>query len=84
MEFAGLKDESEWQDYYGYMLCPNPALKRVASGRPKATRIRNEMDEVEGSSVKLCGLCRQPGHTRRTCPQAASSSSEPSARHSVA
>ncbi|XP_061350674.1 uncharacterized protein LOC133295830 [Gastrolobium bilobum] len=40
-----------------------------AKGRPKSTRIRNEMDEVETSQSRIrCGLCKERGHNRRGCP----------------
>ncbi|KAI9110825.1 hypothetical protein K1719_018263 [Acacia pycnantha] len=45
--------------------------KLCAKERPKATRIRNEMDEVEvqPSSIRTrCGICKQFGHNKRSCP----------------
>ncbi|XP_061336960.1 uncharacterized protein LOC133284025 [Gastrolobium bilobum] len=52
----------------GPVVIPNNNMLR-AKGRPKSTRIRNEMDEVETiSSRRLCGLCKQHGHNRRSCP----------------
>ncbi|KAK4283766.1 hypothetical protein QN277_000686 [Acacia crassicarpa] len=45
--------------------------KLRGKGRPRASRIRNEMDEVEvqpSSSRLRCGICGQFGHNRRSCP----------------
>ncbi|XP_061358038.1 uncharacterized protein LOC133302297 [Gastrolobium bilobum] len=40
-----------------------------AKSRPRSTRIRNEMDEVETSQSRIrCGICKQRGHNRRACP----------------
>ena len=39
--------------------------------RPRASRIRNEMDEVEvqpSSSRLRCGICKQFGYNRCSCP----------------
>ncbi|XP_027364652.1 uncharacterized protein LOC113871751 [Abrus precatorius] len=47
-----------------------PDVERVrGKGRPKATRIRNEMDWVESQPRQRCRLCRQPGHNQRQYPQ---------------
>ena len=56
---------------------PNPRLIRE-KGRPKSTRIRNEMDDddrelptslwIENGPKSKCGLCHQEGHNRRRCP----------------
>ncbi|KAL4316811.1 hypothetical protein AHAS_Ahas15G0322400 [Arachis hypogaea] len=70
MEFQPMPDEEMWPPYEGQRVCPNPLLRRTLEGRPVSTRIRNEMDEVEPGLGKRCGLCRQPGHTRRHCPNA--------------
>ena len=47
-------------------------------GRPKSTRIRNEMDDedkelptslwIENGPKSKYGLCRQEGHNRHRCP----------------
>ncbi|QHO57018.1 uncharacterized protein DS421_3g78750 [Arachis hypogaea] len=42
-------------------------MMRAKRGRPVSSRIRNNMDNVEHNEEKWCGLCRQIGHTRRTC-----------------
>ena len=55
---------------------PNPRLIHE-KGRPKSTRIHNEMDDddrelptslwIENGPKSKCGLCRQEGHNRRRC-----------------
>ena len=45
--------------------------KLRGTGRPKSTRIRNEMDEeeVQPSSSRIrCRICKQIGHNRHSCP----------------
>ncbi|KAL4349810.1 hypothetical protein AHAS_Ahas10G0079200 [Arachis hypogaea] len=68
MEFPPLPDEEVWPPHEGQLLRPNPHLRRSMDGRPVSTRIRNEMDNVEPGPGRRCGICRQPGHTRRHCP----------------
>ncbi|XP_061358030.1 uncharacterized protein LOC133302288 [Gastrolobium bilobum] len=52
----------------GPKIIPDATMLR-AKGRPKSTRIRNEMDEVETSQSRIrCGLCKERGHNRRGCP----------------
>lgn len=52
----------------GPRIVPDPATKR-GKGRPRSTRIRNEMDLVEtGPSQHRCGQCGQRGHNRAGCP----------------
>ncbi|XP_061365598.1 uncharacterized protein LOC133308881 [Gastrolobium bilobum] len=49
----------------GPMLIPETSMLR-AKGRPRSTRIRDEMDEVETSQNRIrCGICKQHGHNRR-------------------
>ncbi|KAI9071272.1 hypothetical protein K1719_046762 [Acacia pycnantha] len=46
--------------------------KLCAKGRLKSTDIHNEMDEVEvqpSSSQTRCGICKQFGHNKRSCPK---------------
>ncbi|KAL5164930.1 Spermidine hydroxycinnamoyl transferase [Glycine soja] len=51
-----------------WTLIPDPTTIR-AKGRPKSTRIRNEMDWVEPSDHrKKCSRCGAEGHNRRRCP----------------
>ncbi|KAH1213459.1 hypothetical protein GmHk_14G041422 [Glycine max] len=51
-----------------WTLIPDPTTIR-AKGRPKSTRIRNEMDWVEPSEHQpKCSRCGAEGHNRRRCP----------------
>ncbi|KAL5190520.1 hypothetical protein HKD37_04G009947 [Glycine soja] len=51
-----------------WTLIPDPNTIR-AKGRPKSTRIRNEMDWVEPSEHRQkCSRCGAEGHNRRRCP----------------
>ena len=76
--FQPLKDRLAWPDpEETRVVMPNPQLIQN-KGRPKSTRIRNEMDEndrelptslwIENGPKSRCGLRRQEGHNRRTCP----------------
>ena len=38
-------------------------------GRPRSSRIRNEIDLKEPSVKIRCGLCKIEGHNRRNCPK---------------
>ena len=49
------------------MTVPPESMKRIGSGHPKSTRLHNEMDVREGKTTITCGLCKQPGHNRRSC-----------------
>ena len=44
-----------------------PPIEIRKYGRPKSTRIRNEIDENSGRRVR-CGICKELGHNRSTCP----------------
>ncbi|KAH1193589.1 hypothetical protein GmHk_19G054603 [Glycine max] len=51
-----------------WTLIPDPSTIR-AKGRPKSTRIRNEMDLLEQSDHRQkCSRCGAEGHNRRRCP----------------
>ncbi|KAL0008791.1 hypothetical protein SO802_010293 [Lithocarpus litseifolius] len=76
--FQPLKDRLEWPEpEERRIVMPNPRLIRE-KGRPKSTRICNEMDDedrelptslwIENGPKLKCGLCRQEGHNRRRCP----------------
>ncbi|KAH1199151.1 hypothetical protein GmHk_18G052579 [Glycine max] len=51
-----------------WTLIPDPTTI-YAKGRPKSTRIRNEMDWIEPSDHRQkCSRCGVEGHNRRRCP----------------
>ncbi|KAH1197891.1 hypothetical protein GmHk_18G051567 [Glycine max] len=51
-----------------WTLIPDPTTIR-AKGRPKSTRIKNEMDWLEPSEHRQkCSRCGAEGHNRRRCP----------------
>ena len=43
-------------------------MKRVTSGRPKYTRLHDEIDVRECKTSVTCGLCKQSGHNCHSCP----------------
>ncbi|XP_039115839.1 uncharacterized protein LOC120251370 [Dioscorea cayenensis subsp. rotundata] len=47
-EFQPMSNERYWNPYNGPHLYPDLTMRRPASGRPKSSRIRNEMDIREG------------------------------------
>ena len=57
----------EWPPYDGLIIVPSKSMKRASSGRPKSSRLHNEMDVKEGKTSITCGLCKQSGHNRRSC-----------------
>ncbi|XP_015948300.1 uncharacterized protein LOC107473261 [Arachis duranensis] len=65
--------EGFWPPYDGPTVIPDPNKRREREGRPRSTRIRTNIDEADPNRPKRCGLCRLPGHTRRSCPQVGSS-----------
>jgi hypothetical protein len=42
--------------------CEEPKIDR-----PSSTRIRTEIDDFT-KQPRICGLCKQPGHNRKNCP----------------
>ena len=66
--FNPIHNEYEWPPYVGPVIVPADSMKRVSGGRPKSTRLHNEMDVREGKNSVTCGLCKQSGHNRRSCP----------------
>ena len=57
--FHPIYDEEEWPLYDGSMIVAPESMKRMGSGRPKSTRLHNEMDIREGKTTITCGLCKQ-------------------------
>ena len=66
--FNPIHNEYEWPPYVGPVIVPADSMKRVSGGRPKSTRLHNEMDVREGKTSVTCGLCKQSGHNCRSCP----------------
>ncbi|XLR34326.1 hypothetical protein S83_062226 [Arachis hypogaea] len=67
LEFRLTGHEDDWPHYDGPRIRPNPKMMRVKKCRPVSSRIHNNMNDVEHNGEKRCELCRQSGHTRRTC-----------------
>ncbi|XP_025611972.1 uncharacterized protein [Arachis hypogaea] len=61
--------EGLWPPYAGPTIIPDPNMRRAREGRLNATRIRGSMDQSVANQPKCCGLCCQPGHTRKNCDQ---------------
>ncbi|KAK5802645.1 hypothetical protein PVK06_030256 [Gossypium arboreum] len=69
--FPIVPDECKWPSVSlaPFKLLLDRELRRKPKGRPCSTRIRNNMDIRETTNQqKLCGWCRNPGHTSRSCP----------------
>ncbi|XP_038693778.1 uncharacterized protein LOC119991504 [Tripterygium wilfordii] len=64
--FCPIPDESGWQIYSGPVVIADPDQRRSSKGRPKSTRIRNEMDAREGRSSNKCSICGQRGHNKKS------------------
>ena len=43
---------------------PSESMKCTSRGRPKSTRLHNEMDVREGKTTITCGFYKQPGYNR--------------------
>ncbi|XP_016173526.1 uncharacterized protein LOC107616035 [Arachis ipaensis] len=69
MGFVPPIPEGLWPPYDSPTVISDPSLRHCRDGRPRSTRIRNNMDEADSNRPKRCGLCRQPGHTRKSFPQ---------------
>ena len=59
-------NEDEWPLYDGPTIVSPKSMKRICSGHPKSTQLHNEMDVMEEKTTITCGLCKQPGHNRRS------------------
>ncbi|XP_057746474.1 uncharacterized protein LOC130965730 [Arachis stenosperma] len=59
--------EGLWPPYDGPTIIPDPNMRHAKEGHPRAIRIRGSMDQSLENQPKRCGLCRQPGHTRKNC-----------------
>ena len=56
--FHPIFNEDEWSLYDGLTIGPPKSMQRMGSGRPKSTRLHNEMDVREGKTSITCGLCK--------------------------
>ena len=65
--FHPIFNEDEWPLYGSPTIVPPKSMKCRGSGRPKSTRLHNEMNVREGKTTITCGLCKQPGHNRWPC-----------------
>ena len=65
--FYPIFNEDEWPLYDGPTIVAPGSMKQQVSGRPKSTRLHNEMDDREGKTKIKCGFCKQTGHNRRSC-----------------
>ena len=80
--FHPFLDRSQWPEYHGVQLWPDPASKVDKKGRRKTKRLRGDMDGW-GSGGRECrndqfqeprvrsrrGKCNVEGHNIRKCPQ---------------
>ena len=65
--FVPLGHPDYWPESRELPFVPNPAWKRK-KGRPRSTRIRNEMDDRNSTATSnFCMKCGLPGHNARTC-----------------
>ncbi|CAK8568754.1 unnamed protein product [Lathyrus sativus] len=64
--FAVLPMEDYWSPYQGNIVWHNDDMRRNKKGRPNNKRIRIEMDTTD-KMIRLCSICRQPGHNRKKC-----------------
>ncbi|RVW27306.1 hypothetical protein CK203_107311 [Vitis vinifera] len=46
-------DDLEWPQYNGPIIVPSDSMKRLTSGRPKSSRLHNEMDARENMDTPL-------------------------------
>ncbi|XP_058754623.1 uncharacterized protein LOC131627784 [Vicia villosa] len=65
--FQVMVKEDYWPAYEGDVVWHNDNMRRKKKGRPNSTRIRTEMDDHE-KMIRKCGICRQVGHNKNTCP----------------
>ena len=65
--FLSIFNEDELPLYGGPTIVPLDSMQRTGSGRPRSTRLHNEMDVREGKTPITCGLCKYMGHNRRSC-----------------
>ncbi|KAH7853706.1 hypothetical protein Vadar_005720 [Vaccinium darrowii] len=74
LNFHPVLDVPYWRNPGGPALYPNMDRRR-GRGRPKTSRMRNEMDWIEIQPKQSCGLCGKEGHNKRRCPSRGGESS---------
>ena len=80
--FHPFLDQSQWPEYHGPHIRPDPLLKVETKGRRRTKRFRGDMDDLAGyTGMKQfgsghfmeapdtinCGVCGEGGHNERTC-----------------
>ncbi|XP_038713370.1 uncharacterized protein LOC120007236 [Tripterygium wilfordii] len=63
--FYPIPDETQWPEYTGPRILPDPDLRRSKKSRPKSTRLTNGMDMREAKSHYKCSICHQSGHNKK-------------------
>ncbi|KAF7808933.1 3-methyl-2-oxobutanoate hydroxymethyltransferase 1, mitochondrial-like [Senna tora] len=66
-QFNPVGIEENWSEYEGPNIMLNPGNRRQM-GRPRTRRRQMEMDRREPPMQRRCGLCRQTGYRRGSCP----------------
>ncbi|CAN1779658.1 hypothetical protein LINPERHAP1_LOCUS14823 [Linum perenne] len=66
VSFQPILGPKDWIAHTGRPAIPNPGLRR-GKGRPRHTRIRNEMDWREVGRPSKCKTCGRTEHNSRTC-----------------
>ena len=80
--FHPFLDQSQWPEYHGPHIKPDPLLKVETKGRRRTKRFRGDMDDLAGYTgmkqfgsghfmeapdIINCGVCGEGGHNERTC-----------------
>ncbi|XP_072054437.1 uncharacterized protein [Arachis hypogaea] len=74
--FRSLGNPTTWPAYNGPWFVPNSYLTRVTKGRPKMTRLLNEMDTRMLRRPRHCRLCGVEGHSHNRCRQSAGANAD--------
>ena len=68
-QFQPIPHEEYWpqQNEHGIIIPDANRLRQ--KGRPRSTRIRNDMDIREAGNKRKCTICKEEGHDRQSCPR---------------
>ncbi|KAL6560408.1 hypothetical protein OROGR_003967 [Orobanche gracilis] len=66
-QFHPIPDQAYWPAPGEMILVPCDSMKRTKKGRPKSTRLHNEMDVRESRGSVRCSTCKEEGHNKKTC-----------------